>query len=146
MLADPVPNHPVIYPVHPLYRVFALLCVLLTGVFGWQLRAGLDLGTLFFMGVTFWLTLRYLRLVASRVELEADRVRLYMPLMPVQEVEFRQLSAVNEEGRGLKSILLLYHPRAETGLIDADDVRTMSIPAVYEHEELLSALAAQVRP
>jgi hypothetical protein len=135
-----------IYPIHPLYRIFALLCVLLTVVFGWQLRAGLDWGTLFFMGVTTFLTLRYLRLVASRVKLDGDRVRLYMPLMPVQEVEFRQLSAVNEEGRGLKSILLLYHPRAETGLLDADDVRTLSIPAVYAHEELLSALTAQVRP
>lgn len=138
--------YPVSYPIHPLYRIFALLCILLTGVFGWQLRAALDWGTLFFMVVTLWLTLRYARLVASRVELEADRVRLHTPLMPVREVEFRQFSGVHEEGRGLRSILLLYHPRTETGILDADDVRTLALPAVNKHEELLSALTAQVRP
>jgi hypothetical protein len=69
-------------------------------------------------------------------------VRVFAPGASPREVEFRQFSAVYEEGRGLKSILLLYHPRAENGLFALDEEHTLVLPAVNQHEELLAALSA----
>ena len=135
-----------IYTTHLLYRFLTALCALLILLFSWQLRAGLEWGTLFFMAVVLWLAVRYAWLTASRVEVEADQVRLYTPLASPREVEFRQFSGVQEVGRGLKSILLLYHPRTATGIFDPDEIRTITLPAVNEHEQLLAALTAQVPP
>jgi hypothetical protein len=61
-----------------------------------------------------------------------------------QEVEYRQLTDVYEEGRGLKSILLVYHPRLDTGLLDLDKEENLSLPPVNQHEELLAALQEKV--
>jgi hypothetical protein len=135
-----------IYTGHPLYRLLAALCVLLVLLFAWQLRAGWDWGTLFFLAVALWSALRCARLMLGRVEMLADRLRLHLPGSSPHEVEFRQFSAVYEEGRGLKSILLLYHPRTATGLFDLDVEHSLVLPAVNEQAELLAALTAKVQP
>ena len=142
-------NYSVTYPVtfraQPLYWFIAALCVLLILLFGWQLRAGLDWGTLFFMAIALWMTVHYAQLMASRIEIDADRLRLHTPLAAPRVVEFRQISGVHETGRGLKSIVVLYHPRMDTGIVDIDAIRTLHLPAVDKHDELLAMLTAQVR-
>jgi hypothetical protein len=79
------------------------------------------------------------------VTLTEDRIRVLAPGASPREVEYRQFSAVYEEGRGLKSILLLYHPRAENGLFAHDEERTMVLPAVNHHDALLAELMARGR-
>jgi hypothetical protein len=134
-----------IYTGHQLYRLLAALCVLLAALFAWQLVNRWDWGALLFLGVAAWCAYRCFVVMSSKVEMTSDRVRVLAPGAPPREVEFRQFSAVYEEGRGLKSILLLYHPRADTGLFDLDVERTLMLPAVNRHDELLAALVAQVR-
>lgn len=133
-----------IYTGHIWYRVLAALCVLLALLFAWQLTNRWDWGALLFLGVAIWSAFRCLKLMSSKVELAEDRVRLLAMGAAPREVEYRQLSAVYEEGRGLKSILLLYQPRSETGLITPDEERSLQLPAVNQHEELLAALTAKV--
>jgi hypothetical protein len=134
------------YTGHSFYRVLAALCVVLILLFAWQLRARWDWGALLFMAIAAWSAFRCVRLMWSRVETTDDRVRLLAPGSSPREIEFRQFSGVHEEGRGLKSILVVYHPRLETGLLDLDDERTLLLPAVNGHDELLATLAAKVRP
>jgi hypothetical protein len=132
------------YTGHILYRVLAALCVLLVLLFVWQLFHGWDWGSLLFLGVAAWSAYRCYILMSSKIELTNDRVRVLAPGGAPREVEFRQFASVYAEGRALKSILLLYHPRDAIGLFDLDDVRTVVLPAVNQHEELLAALTAKV--
>ncbi|MCC6457397.1 MAG: hypothetical protein IT328_20750 [Caldilineaceae bacterium] len=132
------------YTGHSFYRLLAALCVILILLFAWQLRARWDWGALLFMAIAAWSAFRCVRLMLSQVEVMDDRVRLVAPGSSPREVEFRQLSEVHEEGRGLKSILLVYYPRMATGLLDLDEERTLLLPAVNGHAELLAALAAKV--
>ena len=94
---------PVIYTGHSFYKVLAALCVLLVLLFAWQLRGGWDWGTLLFMVIAAWSAFRCARLMLSRVELATDRLRLHTAWSSPREVEFRQLSGVFAEGRGLKA-------------------------------------------
>lgn len=132
------------YRGHNFYKLLTVLCVVLVVLFAWQLYQRWDWGALLFLAVSAWSAFRCYRLMSSRVELMADRVRLVAPWAATREVEFRQLSSVTEEGRGMKSILLLYHPRGEDGLFALDDERALLLPAVNQHEELLATLTAQL--
>jgi hypothetical protein len=122
----------------------AALSIVLVLLFAWQLFNRWDWGALLFLGVAGWSAFRCLVLMLSKVEVINDRVRVLAPRAAPRQVEFRQFSAVYEEGRGLKSILLLYHPRTDSGLFELDEERTLVLPAVNRHEELLAALMAKV--
>ncbi len=133
-----------VYTAFPLYRVLALASALLVLLFVWQLRTGFDAGALLFLALMLWLALRFGRMALSRVEVLADRVRLLRPFSAPQVVEFRQLEAVYEEGRGFSSILVTYHPRQPDGLLDLEEVKHLSLPAVNDHAGLLATLIAHI--
>jgi hypothetical protein len=133
-----------VFTGHNLYRLLTALCVVLALLFAWQLSNRWDWGALFFLAIALWSALRCYRLMSSKVEVTEDRVRIVTPGGALREVEFRQFSAVYEEGRGLKSIMLLYHPRTEQGIISIDVEQNLVLPAVNQHEELLAALTAKV--
>lgn len=134
-----------IYTGHHLYRVLAAVCVILAALFAWQLTTRWDWGALLFLAVAAWSAFRCSILMSSRVEVTDDHVRILSPGRASEEVAFRQFAAVHEEGRGLKSILLLYYPRTDAGIIAIDQEITLALPAVNQHEQLLAALTAQVR-
>ena len=133
-----------VYASAPIYRVFVLASGVMACLFVWQLSNGFDVGALLFLGVTLWLTVRYGRMAASRVELGADRVRLVQPYAAPVEVEYRQVQSVYQEGRGFQSVLVTYHPRQADGLLDLDDVKQLALPAVRDHAGLFNALTAHV--
>ena len=129
---------------HRLYQLLTALCVLLALAFGWQLFTSWDWGELLFLGLALWLAARCVILMSSKVIVGADRVRVQTPLRTPREVEFRQITEVHEEGRGLRSVLVLYHPRNDAGIVTIDELLTLALPAVNDHEALLAALQAQV--
>jgi hypothetical protein len=133
------------FMAHRLYVALALLCALLVAAFVWQLQAAWDWGALLFVAITAALALHYGRLALARVEVTGDRLRVVQWGAAAREVEFRQLSQVVEEGRGLRAIQLHYHPRGVNGLVVTDDLRTLSLPAVHDHAGLWEALAAHVQ-
>jgi hypothetical protein len=132
------------YTGHVLYRLLTVLCVVLVALFGWQLSQRWDWGALLFLVVAAWSALRCIILMLTKIEVDEERVQVLAPLTAPRSLEFRQCAAVYEEGRGLQSILLLYHPRAETGLLALDEERTFALPAVNRQAELLATLTERV--
>src|SRR3954468_21928151 len=132
-----------IYTGNSIYRVLTAACVALVALFGWQLWNRWDWGALLFFCVAAWCAYRCYVLMSSKIELTEDRVRAIAPGAAPREVLFRQLSSVYEEGRAVKSILLLYHPRSESGLFDLDEENSLALPAVNQQEELFEALNAK---
>jgi hypothetical protein len=133
-----------IYTPYPLYRLFAWASALLVALFMWELRTGLEIGALLFLGLTLGLTLHFMRMAGSRVEVLADRIRLLRPYSATHEVEFRQMEQVYEEGRGVSAILVAYYPRQPDGLLDLDDLKHLALPAVRDHVELFTTLTARL--
>jgi hypothetical protein len=133
-----------VYKGNSIYRVLTVLCVALVALLGWQLWKSWDWGALLFVVVAAWCAYRCYVLMASKVELTEDRVRATAPGSAPREVLYRQLSSVYEEGRAIKSILLLYYPRGESGLFDLDEENSLVLPAVNEQNELFEALNAKV--
>ena len=132
------------YTAHPRYRIFALVSLLLAGLFAWDLFDGFEPAIGLFAVVCFGLFLWYARAMLTRVVLVADRVILRIPLSRPCAVEFRQLMTVSEEGRMAREILIMYHPTREQGLVDLDDVRSIGIPSMVDQNSLLAALTEQV--
>lgn len=148
------PQHSQIYPAHPIYRVLALVSTAALGLLAWQLRtiarqAGsqeLEAGTFLFLGISLILLLRFARMAAARVTLDAETLSLQLPWATPRTVAFRQISQVHEDGRGIRSILLLYHPHRANGLVDIDQLLSLALPAVVHQDELLRALNERVQP
>jgi hypothetical protein len=57
-----------------------------------------------------------------------------------QQVQFRQLVEVSEEGRFQRVIVLLYHPLRSQGLVELDDLRSLALPALEAQTDLLELL------
>jgi hypothetical protein len=132
-----------VFKAHPRYRLFTLAAAALAALFVWDLRDGVEIGSAIFLAVCVGLALWYGRAMGSRVEVTHDRVTLYAPLSAPATVEFRQLAGVSEEGRWTQAILLLYHPLADQGLLDLDEIRSLALPAVEEQPRLLATLDQQ---
>jgi hypothetical protein len=132
------------YNTHPRYRIFALVSLLLTGLFAWDLLDGLEPAIGLFAVVCCGLFLWYVRAMLTSVVLSEDRVVLHVPLSQPRAVEFRQLMTVSEEGRIAREILIMYHPTCEQGLVDLDDVRSMSLPVMVDQTSLLATLNDRV--
>ena len=79
----------------------------------------------------------------SRVEVDDRGLTLLQPLASPQQVQYRQLAEVSEEGRLQRVILLLYHPLRPDGLLDLDDLRSLALPALEEQSDLLEILQAR---
>lgn len=133
-----------IYRAHSRYRLLTLAAVALALLFVWDLSKDVEAGSLLFLGVALGLFFRYGRVLGSRVTLEDRRLRLQRPFAPDVVVEFRQLAAIHEEGRFGQSLLLHYHPLTAAGLVELDEIRSLSLPALVAQSELAEFLDKQV--
>jgi hypothetical protein len=131
------------FPVQGWYRVTAVLCLMLGLLFGWRLLQGFEPGMLVFLLLSVSVAGWQWRAARTEIALGSDRLLVNAPLTPNHEIEFRQLLDVVEEGRMGRSILVMYHPLAENGLLALDDVRTLALPSVVEQEKLFDTLKAQ---
>lgn len=93
--------------------IFLFGCLFAAGAFGIQLR--------------------------SRVEVDGEGLRLVAPFAR-RHVQFRQLDGATEAGRLLRVIVVTYHPLQENGLLDLDDLRSVTLPAVNQQYDLLELL------
>jgi len=75
----------------------------------------------------------------ARVEVDESGFQVVTP-MAARRVEFRQLDSATEAGRLLRVIVVTYHPLLENGLLDLDDLRSVTLPAVNPQYELLELL------
>jgi hypothetical protein len=132
------------YPVQQWYSVSVVICLALCLLFAWQLTRGFEVGALLFFGVCVAIAAWQWRAARTRVAIHEDRLIVTAPFSSDREVEFRQLLDVVQEGRVNPSIMVLYHPRSEDGLLALDDVETLTLPAVQDQITLLDRLEGQV--
>jgi hypothetical protein len=132
------------YPVQQWYPVSAVLCVLISLLFVWQLLQGFEPGALLFLMVCLAVAGWQWRAARTEVALGADRLLVAAPLGTDHEIEFGQLLDVVQEGRVNPTILIMYHPRNADGLLDLDDVQTVTLPAVQDQTALLERLEGHI--
>ena len=139
------PGNEIPYQTQSRYMLFALIPAVCALVLAWQISAQFDpVAVVFFLialAATVWAVVNML----SRVRVNEHAVTLRHPLKGVSTVEFRQLISVHTGGRLLPNLVLFYHPRAENDLLDLDEVRSLTLPALEEQETLLDTLQAAVR-
>lgn len=138
---DEIPS--VTYTSHTLYRVLAVVCLPVMGVLGAQAWRAPEPGTWLFLALSLFVWLHFLRLAATRVTLDGVGVSVERPGARRCTIAYRQIAGVHEEGRGLSSLLVLYHPRGPNGLIDPDELRSLALPALLRQAELLQRLHAR---
>lgn len=146
-----------IYQPHSRYRLMAGVSTLLFLALSWNLLApvfrgrgwlavNMDVGLLFFMAVSLGIALWYLRLSFARVEVSAESVTLRMPLSRPQSVTYQQLAGVSVSHRAGRPITLLFHPKGRAGLVDPDEIASLTLPELADQETLLADLEGQTPP
>lgn len=132
------------YPIHPRYKWFALFCLLLAALLGWNVSQDFTWEAIFFLVILLTIATWSLLLGFSHVTLTAEQITLYTPLIGTRRVALRQLISVSENGRFNRVLTLIYHPRLANNLLDLDDVRSLILPTVDGQDELLATLEVSV--
>ena len=108
----------------------------------WALWRQFDWITLLFCFGCLFAAASFGSQLLARVELDAAGLRLVSPFAR-RRVEFRQLDSATEAGRLLRVIVVTYHPLAPNGLLDLEDLHSVTLPAVNQQYELLAMLQAR---
>lgn len=128
------------YTPHLLYRVLAgigAVVVVLLSIQAWRTP---EPAGWFFPVLGVAVLLHFLRLAATRVTLDTHGIRVERPGAQPRTLAYRQLADIHEEGRGLRSLLLLYHPRRADGMIEPDELRSLALPALADQAALMQQL------
>ena len=129
------PNH---QPVSR-YYLFTGLSLAAAALFGWSLYRANDPIDLLFLGAAVVGVAWYGSQAITRVAVANNTLVVRAPLR-TRRIEFRQLIEAVEAGRALKRIVVAYHPLRADGLVDLDETRTYTLPAVNFQDELLQLL------
>jgi hypothetical protein len=129
-----------IYRPHSRYLLMAAVAAACSTVLGWWLLSRFDVGTLLFLALALVLLLAALRIIASRVEVDALGLTLFQPLAQPLRIQYRQLAQATAEGRWQRVIVVLYYPLGEDGLLDLDALHSQALPALEDQTELLHVL------
>ena len=134
------------YTVHAFYRVLVVICLALALAYGWSLYNEWRVDVLLFFVAMLAIGLSSLRASLTRLEVTANELILHRPWVAAQQVAFRQLSSVSEDGRFNRVLTVLYHPlQADGRLVELDKVRALHLPALNDQEALLTQLSRTVR-
>jgi hypothetical protein len=133
-------DQPIVYRPHDRYVLYAGASLIMVAAFVWLLWRQYEAGALFFLIVAVGSSIWSVGNLLSRVEVEATGLIVRVPLWPARRIDWRQLSAVTEDGRFLRALVILYYPLRTDGLVDVDDLRSQILPAVENQSELLEFL------
>jgi hypothetical protein len=124
----------------PLYWGIAGICILLALLLAWEFWQTSNLGALLFLLIMLSIALWSCDSALSRVFLSTSTLQMTTPLRGGRSVELRQLVSVVESGRIAPVVALLYHPRGADGLLDLDQVQSLTLPVLQNQAELCAAL------
>jgi hypothetical protein len=133
------------YTAHAFYRLLVVICLALALAYGWSLYNDWRTDIVLFFVIMLSIGLSSLRASLTRLEVTANALILHRPLVAPQQVAFRQLSSISEDGRFNRVLTVLYHPlRADGRLVELDEVRVLHLPALNDQEALLTRLTANI--
>ncbi len=111
-------------------------------------RGSLPIDDLLFLLISLGIALWGAFTALSRVEFTVKSIHIRSPLgsslFRVRSVEHRQLIDITLGGRLGKSVVLLYHPKLENGLLDLEAANSLFLPVVRNQQDLYNRLKAQV--
>ena len=138
----PSPQDSTTYRSSSRYGLYLAVSLTVTLAFGWTLSQGFDTGSALFFTICLFGAIWSAMSLISRVAVDTAGLTLHAPPGRARRVEFRQLDSVDEGGRFIKVIVLLYHPFDESGLIDLDTLYSLTLPALENQTALLERLQA----
>lgn len=130
------------YRATSMYALPAGAALLAAGLCAWALWQQFDWITLIFLLACLYAAFTYAIQWRSSVTLDAQGFWLRTPLQ-AQRVEFRQLDDAAIAGRVTHRIVVIYFPLRENGLLELDELRSVTLPAVDHQAELLSLLESK---
>jgi hypothetical protein len=108
----------------------------------WSLWVQFDWITLIFLFGCLYAAWSFGLQWRSTVALDAQGLSVRAPFQS-QRVEYRQLDDAGEAGRLVRRIVVTYHPLRDNGLLDLDELRSVTLPAVDQQVELLALLESK---
>ncbi len=136
------------FRVHPLYYLLVVLSALLSLLLGRTLWHTATTGTLLFFGVALVALLWFLSALGTRVHLLQTAMTIQRPLrllLPSPQeractIDYRQLYSVDQSGRFLQVLTILYYPKEPDGLLDLAQVTTITLPLMGNQQILRQRL------
>ena len=118
----------------------------------YALTDGFTWGVLLFLLIAAVALAWFISAVGTSVQLTDDALTVARPLRTLiapgqpatQSVTYRQLIGVEESGRFLATITLLYYPLGAGGLLDLDRIASLTLPIVVDQTTLRDRLEAVV--
>lgn len=128
------------YQPQLIYRVLALISLVLICLYIWSLLHGIQLGAVLYLAISMstlvWTGYKGL----TSLSVDESHFTLRSPFRADTIVEYRQIISVSEERRLMPTVVVNYHPREENGLLDLDTAESISFPAMKNQEQLFSLL------
>ena len=125
------------------YALYFIVTTTVVLLFMVSLFARFDWGSLFFLGVGLvgmgWSGDQLL----SRIDLDVTELRFRQLWRQPKQVAFRQMDSLHIAGRLFSVPVIAYHPLETDGLLDLQDLLTLTLPAVEEQELLIHLLKAR---
>ncbi|HHY58660.1 MAG TPA: hypothetical protein GYA08_24860 [Chloroflexi bacterium] len=108
----------------------------------WALWRQFDWITLIFMIGCLFAAFSFAAQWSARVEV--DRQGFWLrSLWRHRRIEFRQIDDATEAGRIVRGIVVTYHPLMPNGLLNLDELHSVTLPAVGRQQTLLEQLRAR---
>jgi len=146
---------------HPIYYGLFVGTLALFLLLSWELWRSPTPGTFLFVVILFVATLWFVSALAIRVSLTATELLIARPQwplismltqmasfadtnQPIKTIAYRQLIHVEESGRFLSSLTLLYYPMKPDGFLDLETIANLTLPVVTNQSDLRDQLEAAI--
>ena len=155
------------FRVHRLYYLLVTFSVLLLVLLGSSLWEMITTGALLFLAIAIVAILWFISALGTRVHLSPTEMTIQMPLRfpllpPLCDqlqsaqlhatgvmnrrttctIDYRQLYSIDESGRFLTVLTILYHPSEPDGLLDLTQIATVTLPLMGNQQTLRQRLEA----
>lgn len=125
------------------YAMYLMVTTVVVLLFVVSLVARFDWGSLFFLVASLVGMIWSGDQLLARVELDATEIRLRQLWRTPKQVAFRQMNSLEVAGRLFSTLVFTYHPLQPDGLLDLQDLQTLTLPALEEQDLLLHLLEAR---
>ena len=132
------------YRPQAFYKILIIVSLTLVGLFVYDLLNGVELGGILFLAISIGLLVWSLYMALTVIAVDNKQMNIAPPIVRDRTIEYGQILSVSEEGRLQQAIVITYHPRFASGLLDLDNAESLTLPSVRDQEDLLAWLQDRV--